>query len=521
MKSHRLRNGLLLFALITLTAGNINVLPAKAGASTIVVDQTSFQDKLDDSVWSNPDNNVAVENNTLVFPRESTVETRLITKSAARFSSVEDELVNVKATLTLHHLPDNGKFILALGLSSIEAFTGESGNLEVQFTKVDGVKASVVAYGEDGEQVVIAGKNVGSMNHNLAVEVSVLKEGSMTLKINGRVIGKESIPVSGEGRVGFLQTGECQAKIQDVRIVSYRYDNPENCDIEEDFESGSMNLNLLTSKMTAFPSVYLPCYAKIEEYNGNHVFMCNNSGETYIGTLYEYSNFELSFDIPYIQTLSDWNEQGEAIKPISGDLVIGWGYQTPKPESAADYMLSEQSITFRSETKVIPQGYADKTMIAETHPFFTAGCSRDVSVKVSVIDTNVTLFLKWTDESEWTEVMNYQMGTKTPLGYIQIWMLTPGNVAIDNLKIVNKDENPQLTDVDTKYEYLDKADDYVYQQEEDVYHDYTDEKKTFNQYLLIPVVAGICALSLGAYLGIITWKSKRKEVVMNERKKTS
>lgn len=520
MRPQGLRSRLTLFVAVILTAGSISVLPAKAGASTIVVDNTSFEEKIDDATWSNPDSNVVVEKNMLVFPKESTVETRLITKSAARFSSMENELVNVKTTLCLENLPDNGKFILALGLSSIEATSGENGNLEIQFINEGGVKASVISYGEEGEQSVVADVNIGSMNKDMAVEVSVLKEGSMTLKAGGRVVGKGKISVSGEGRVGFLQTGGCQAKIKDVRIVSYRYDTPENSDIVEDFESGSMNLNLLTSRMTAFPSVYLPCYAKVEEYNGNKVFRCNNSGETYIGTLYEYSNFELSFDIPYLQTLSEWNENGEALKQISGDLIIGWGYQTPKPENAADYMLSEQSVTFRPETKIIPQGYTDKTLIPETHQFFSAGSDKGVSVKVSVIDTDVKVFLKWIDETEWTQVLNYQTGTKTPLGYIQIWMLTPGNLAIDNLKILNKDTEPQLVNVDTKYEYLNKADDYEYQQVEDVYKNLGKEEKTFNAYLLIPAAAGVCVIAMGTYWGVTTWKSKRKGVKSDVQKKT-
>ena len=381
-----------------------------------------------------------------------------------------------------------------------------------------GVKASVVAYGEAGAQEVMNSTSAGRLNSDINLEVSITKAQVMTLKIGGRVIGKGELPVDGEGRIGFLQTGSCAAKVKAVKFVSYRYETPENSDISEDFEKGTINQNLLTSKMIGFPAQYLPCYARVEEYEGSQVFMFNNSGGTYIGTLQEYSNFELSFDIPYIQNLAQWNEAGEAVKPISGEMVIGWGYQEPNPAGAADYMQAEQSVSLRSGTKIVPKGYSDLTVTPETHKFFSPGCDRGVSVKLSMIDAEAVVYLKWMDETNWTEALRYQTGTQTPLGYIQIWVLTPGNLAIDNIKIVNKDSNPKQVTSEGKYELLERAEDYVYEKQDAVYKDFTVEDDSFNWYLLIPATASLCAIVFGVVLVTVLLQKRRKGGSNSEKK---
>lgn len=518
MKRRGLLSRLAVFFAVVLTVGSVGTLPAKAGASTIVVDDSSFAEKLDDGTWSNPDSNVSVENKMLVFPESSTSETRLITKSPARASEMEDELVNAKATIRIETLPNGQKFVLALGLSSIEAISGESGNVEVQFTNNGGIKAKVVAYGDSGEEEIISNISVGKLKQDIKIEVSISKTGALILKTGGSVAGKGQLPVSGEGRVGFLQTGSCAVKIKDVTIMSYQYDTPENSDLFEDFESGSMNLNLLTSKMTIFPSIYRPCYAKVMEYDDNQVFMCSNSGETYIGTLYKYSNFELSFDIPYIQALPVWTEEGEAIKLTSGELFVGWGFSEPNPLSPADYMQAEQGISFREGTQIVPDGYSELAVSPEKYPFFSPGYEGGVSIKISVIDTEVVVYVKWIEETNWTEVLRYHTGTKTFLGYIQLWMLTPANIAIDNLKIVNKDANPKQVTVDAQYEYLEILEDYKYEKSEDVYKDLVVREEETNWYLLIPVTAGVCMIVFGMVFGITELKRRKKGDGSNEKK---
>ena len=68
---------------------------------------------MDLATWSNPDSKVTVENQRLLFPKESTSDTRLITKTAARESAMHEVLVEAEATLNFESLPENEKFVFA------------------------------------------------------------------------------------------------------------------------------------------------------------------------------------------------------------------------------------------------------------------------------------------------------------------------------------------------------------------------------------------------------------------------
>lgn len=485
--------------------------PVHAGTSKIVVDEQTYTEKIDLATWSNPDSKVVVENNKLLFPSDSTSDTRLITKSSARESDMHDVLVEGSANLNLQVMPENEKFIFAFALSSIEGLPGDSGNIEVQFTNENGVKVAVVEQSEDGEKAVIAKTSCGKLGSTINVVVTIMKEGTLTLKINNKVLGKGQLTVSGEGRVGFLQTGSCAVQITNVNIVSYRYDTPENSDIFEDFESGSMNINQLTSYMNGFHIDYAPSYARVEELDGNKVFMCKNTGEVYLGTMHQYSNFEISFDVPYLQRIAERNEKGEITTPTSVNFLIAWGSTEKDPKTTSGYEAAEQKMVFYPGGTISPLNYGDTyTVNPEAYPFFSPSCEKGFSIKMSVIDTVSTVYIKWIDETEWTKILECQLDTKTPLGYVQLWLLSPSNIAIDNFSVVNKDKNPQLIDVEAKYSYMQTAEDYQYVKEENVYKNFSEDNEKFNWYLLIPITVGVCAIILGAEVGLLALKKKRK-----------
>ena len=75
----RMRQLMMLMISVVLVGSNLFTLSVEAGSSAIVVDEESYQTELSSALWNNPDNDVAVENGTLIFPNESTDSTRLIT----------------------------------------------------------------------------------------------------------------------------------------------------------------------------------------------------------------------------------------------------------------------------------------------------------------------------------------------------------------------------------------------------------------------------------------------------------
>lgn len=504
-----------LLAAIILSIGICNM-PVEAGSSDIIIDSSTYAEGLDTSVWSNPDNDIIIEQNALVFKNDSSELTRLITKSEARATEEIDELVKAEATIQFTSLPKDETFSMALGVRGIETLQGDIGNIEIGFTNNGGLNAAITYYNEDCDaEVLVEAKKCGSLTGKNLVEVVITTSKVLTLTVNGKKICTTELPVSGEGRVGFLQTGSCGAKLSNVRIVSHLYDSPENCDIYEDFENGDFNANLITAKMRGASYVCWPSGTAIEEYNGSKVFKTTNAGETYIGTKYTYSNFEISFDVPFLQRQNVLDEDGNQVIAMSNRFGISYG-GTASDFDYTGYTDAVTDVIWFNTTSTIASMKTAQTVDAAAlgYPFFRKDCDKGFSIKMTMQDSVVTVYMKWMDENQYKEVFKYQTSSMTPNGYLHIWSDGPSNIAIDNLKIVNKDLSPKLTNVEFKTSVIDGPGDFDYQPMKKEYAP-VQEEKGFNWYLILPIVAGVCVVTLGAVIGITTMKNKKRKVVDN------
>ena len=497
--------------------GSLFVLPVSAGKSEIVLDESTIQSEIDSSRWNDPSEQVIAQDGVLVFPSDSTEETKLITKAGVQCNDALDILVSAEANMQFVNLPKDKKFVLAFGLKTIESELGEAGNIEIAFTNDDGVKASVVAYTQEGECVeLVSAKSCGA-GKQANVNAVITTEGKLRLTVNEREICNVKLPESGEGRVGFLQTGSCEVKISNVNIKFYKYDNPQNCDISEDFEKGEYNKNLLTSQEVHGSYFDGPSRVCIEEYEGSQVYMVYNAGANYLGTMYKYSNFEISFDVPQLIRADQEDEDGNIVRGKSAAFGVAFGgagtdFQTWGYTSSADMVLFNQN----SSVSSMNNGYAT---IHPDYPFFSEDCTRGFSVKISVIDAVVTAYLKWMDETQYKEVVSYDLKGETPLGTIQIWTTGMGNFAIDNLKIVNKDKNPNLVEVDYASSVIEIPEDYQYEPMKMEYMQEEEEKSewTFRWYMVVVIVAVVCVVSFITFVVIFRLKNKsRKDGVQHE-----
>lgn len=516
MKRNKITKVFSFLLVVTLLSAGIYHMPVEAGSSDIIIDSSTYAEGLDNSVWNNPDDDITIEQNTIVFGSTSSEFTRLITKTAVKGTAEVEELVKAEATMQFTSLPKGETFAIALGVKKIESLQGDIGNIEIGFTNNGGLNASVIYYNEDGDAEVLVGeKKCGSLTGKNSVEIVVTTKQLLTVKVNGNKICSVELPISGEGRIGFVQTGSCGAKLSNVRIISHLYDSPENCDIYEDFENEGFNANLITAKMRGASYVCWPSGTAIEEYNGSKVFKTTNAGETYIGTKYTYSNFELSFDVPYLQRQNVLDEEGNQITAMSNRFGISYGGVA----SDFDYTGYTDGVTdvlwFTSYSTITSMKTAETVDAAVLgYPFFKKDCDKGFSVKMTMQDSVVTVYMKWIDENQYKEVFKYQTSTMTPTGYLHIWADGPSNLAIDNLKIVNKDLNPKLADVEFKTSIIEDPGDFDYQPMEKVYK--TQEvDKGFNWYIIIPIVAAVCVASFGTVVGISAVKNKKRKVVDN------
>lgn len=510
MKKKRIVKKVSLFFVMLLVLGNIQLLPVSAGASNIVINSNSFEKELDTSLWNNPDHDITIQNGVLIFSKDSTNSTALVSKVNARNSEQHTELIHANINMKFTQLPSDQKFILAFGLASVESTYGEVGNVEVEFTNNGGLKAGVVAYGEDETEVTIAEPVAcGTVGNVLKIQAAISTDGIVTLQINNKKICKASIPVSGEGRFGFLQTGSCGAEVHSIEVVSHEYDQPENCDIYEDFEEGTINVNELTSKMILGGHGYADTGAYVDKINENGVFRFQNTSTTYLGTLYQYSNFEITFDVLGMQRKNEFDNAGNATAAATENFAISFG------DEAADYngdgyVNSADLVIFRS-SRVVSLNTGKTEMAKDKGYNYSAeDCNKDFTVRLSVIDSVITVSMKWIDEKDFTEIMKYQISEKTPLGYVHIWTTGKSSTfAIDNLSIVNKDKEANSIEVDYKAGKIEVPKDFDYKPLEYVYEDNALEVDN-SPYLIIPGVAFLCVIAVVVTLFINTKKKGGK-----------
>ena len=487
----------------------LNSSNVKAGINAPMLESDTLEDT---SKWNNVEGDVEIENGKLIFSEDSSEYTRFISLEEAIHNEVSSKLVSIEGNIKFTKLPQNKNFSIALGLPEIESVSGEAGNVEILFTYKNGLNISVVAYTEDGVATTVCEpKFLGIPLSTAAYVKAEIISGEITVSINGNTVCTGSLPVTGEGKVGFMQSGECAAEISDIKVSFYNYDRPENSNIEEDFEKGGLNIATLILKLIS-GSDYYPQGNSIEEYNGNHVLFFENSGVSYLGTRYMYSNFEISFDVPYLQTANEYNEYGVVTREKTESFAICIGtekmdWSTPGYENAAEAIVFKGEEVYSLKNKNINKAV---NTLWNTQKAF--------SVKMSVIDGTVCVQIKGLNETEYKSVLKYQLDKGTPMGYIQFWIPSFANMAIDNLVINNLDNEPNSIDIAFKngaYEPKDTE----YKPFERIYLDESGETQQGQMnawYWLIPVTVFVGVLAL-IVTGILSKRRKKTGDLPNEK----
>ncbi len=503
----------LLAALLAVTA--IPAMPVEAGYSELVIDGTSAETELNGAVWSNVDGDVLGENGVIVFPEDSTETTRIITRSTAAKSEQTDKMFDAEFTLNFTKLPEGEKFIFAMGLQNVAAMPAQAGNVEIAFFNEGAKKVAITAYADDDKpQEVLAPTSCDGSA--LKVKVELTGKQTLTLYVNGKKLYDGSIPVSGEGSVGFLETGSCGVKISDLKLCTYKYDRPQNVNFEEDFEKGFFNDNVLSSKVLGATN-YKECYVRIEDYNGSKVLMFKNAGLCYIGTKYAYSNFELTFDVPYYQQTNVYDESGEVLQPATREFGIAYGSDGYSFDNEAGYVSAKDMFCTNS-----PGGlYTFRDKKTYTSDLTDNGDGRPFSIRLTVMDMHVTYGVKWMEEDEYHDFVQYDLN-ETPTGNILIWCSSglSTSFAIDNIKVVNKDVDANVIDVGYKSSEIPVPEDFKYVPQGMVYNPNMvekEEEKTQRWYLPVLIVAGVCVVSLGVTAGICGAKRRGRKGVTDEK----
>lgn len=480
-----------------------------AGLVVTTTDVVTKEGELNLAEWYNPNDDLSYQDGAVVFDADDNRETRLISKSVSAADKYYADMVEINATITFSAIPQDESFIVATGLSGVEAMWGEPGNVEVHFRDNGGITAEVVEYNEDGDKlVVLEEQKCGSLNAAVKVNLHITVEGELKLTVNGRVLGTVKLSHVPEGQTGFLQTGKCQARVTECTARSYAYDRPENGNVFEDFESGSLNDNCFTSAL--FGGARALSGLSVEELDGNKVLRFRNAGIGYFGTKQEYSNFELSFDIPYFARSYQYDEYGTVIEAPSGEFGVSFG-DFAADVSGQDYTQSTDLLLFTGSVHGWFSGwrepYTDKNL-------FDENTNEGFSVRIRVVDGRMTVWMKPLKTENWMEIATHTYDNfKT--GYIKIWSTRDTNLAIDNFKVENLDQDPNLKEYEFKSAKI-VQEDFAYEPTELVFREEAEtEEKSFPWMVIVLGAAALGVVILGGGITanlIIRKKSKKKEV---------
>ena len=434
------RIALLLIAVFVITP----VMLAQAG--TVNKNVSLLTDgQINSTDWFDAEDSTYVEEGKLILPADPTISTRVISKMIAQKDAVNEVMFEVSAKLRIVQLSESDKFIFAMGLDSIEAFSEEAGNIQIEITNNGALQLGVVSYNEEGvPSIVVAPKSIGvKLDKDFALSVVATSDNQIKVSIDGRIVCTAVIEGDLEGRIGFLQTGACGAQIAACEAAFTKYERPENPNVAEDFETEIFNKNWFTTNFIS--SVRYPAYVAVEELDGNNVLMFHNAKLTYFGTKYAYSNFELTFDVPYYLRNMIKAESGYLLAAPTAEFLVSVG------DDAVDfngfgYATSTEAIRFTKDT-VHGMNHTPEKFRANygSKGYFDMSSNEGFSVLVRMVNGYLEVGVKALNADK------YDILTKTyyedfRTGYVKIWSVNDANFAIDNFKITNLDDKGNVID---------------------------------------------------------------------------
>lgn len=503
---------LLLVVLLVITP----VIPAQAGT----VEKTTNlieNDQLNSTDWFDAEDATYVEDGKLIVPADGYGNIRIISKTLAVEDSTYQTLFAASAKLQIMDIPENDKFIFAMGLDSIEANSGEPGNIEVEFTNNDGLQIGVTVYDENGEaSVLVSPQKLGIQPEELfTLSATATTDRKVSISINNAgVISLDGVEGL-EGRIGFLQAGKSSVQFTQCTAEFSHYDRPENTNISEDFETELYNNNLFTTNFIS--NVRYPAYIAVEEFDGNNALHFYNMKLGYFGTKHTYSNFEFTFDVPYYLRSNVKDENGNTIEGPTKEFVLSFG-DDALDFSGFGYATSTEAISFTSKRAYGMNHSPEKFRVEyDEKGYFDPETNEGFSVLLRVVDGHMELGMKSLDAEKF-DIIAQADYEDFRTGYIKIWSVNEGNFVIDNIKITNLDENANLTDVEFKSAAFVSAD-YDYQPPELEFRpqdQINTENKTANSVEWLPIIitasASVAVILCAAVISGCMKKRKGKEV---------
>ncbi len=470
----------LIAVLTAVIFGANNFAPANAGTSKkTVASDDSFKEEIDVGFWEVLGNvgheyNSQTGKGAIVFDERGSKSSQIISTVRAndfRSMGLENCLIG-EVTLKISSL--GGEFYVVFGL-------------EQAFKSMRSGECSAIAFYDDNGSVAVKIINVNrnedtvtktslerfSYGANLSLEFNALADGRFILSINGKTIASEdtSLPFKAEGYFGFAQSAANNVKITKASVYTEAYDAPINAEVDEDFDREDFDASRIFVNNNDSAQGY---YSPEGVYHEDGVLKFKNiTSYGFVSTCYEFSNFEMTFDMPHLQREFEYGEDGKVITPASDFFGFAIGAEQMNnshiaiTESVFLYFRNAQFVDgkptklscvllnkFSVVEDCVLTGDNDFWNLDNAYDYY--GKEKTINFKVRMIDGVFSCSFKWggENESKYREIIRHDFGF-TPFGFVQIHgqgngaqsivkndSLTCANFWIDNLKVSNKDAVP-------------------------------------------------------------------------------
>ncbi len=390
---------------------------------------------------------------------------------------------NASFDVSIKTLEEGGKFRICSALPGVSSSYDGEGSLVIEIENQYGFYfLSVTEYLGEGITNELYKKEEAAWiknAKNLSFVIRFETDGTYNLSINGnKILADAEALGSGAGYFGFMSEGANEIRISSLNVYGYTYSSPENVPsyVETfDEEKGHYNANYFYSSSSAGP--ISPSYLAVDEDTGRLHF--SNVGNSQITTRYMYSNFSMEFEIPEMQKEVAKDEEGNITSPITSNFGISWGESNVTDDPGNTWMYH----TWIHFENLANSNYVDHTVqndmpfvtlyssrsalhrivLPEEYRFFSPKETRIPTIKITMIDGVVDLYLKWDDGEYGASFFHYDLG-QTEEGYVRILTLgdtsmpssgvkylTSNNFSIDNLTLKNLDAESYRQETNVGY----------------------------------------------------------------------
>ncbi len=427
---------------------------------------------------------VALQSGALVLTAAADEGSSALYRTQLSCESVKDSFV-FESRITVNQLAGEKRGGILLGAERIRYTVGDVNTTFVYVANTsNGMGVGIAAYDENGDKTELLASPV-SVNTTYSMKI-VGTGNSLQLFVNGSEVYNQAFEGVLGGYFGFATTEEggddaaLSIAFSNVNVVNDYYDVPQNTNIYETFDDNSLNTGIWHLAHNA------PYLAGAAEANGR--WRCIDDNGSTLTTKYKYSNFDLSFDIPWVKRTTEYYDSGKVSSPACSWFGFFFGIDESDYSniSYADQILGKKNgdcYTLRINPNMVngvPSGTtsimfgrvlsgASKYDLPKQYDLFDLDHEgRTFQVRFSCKDDVFALEVKWADETEWYHVFTVENSMVT--GYISFTSygsgannsVHKGNMEWDNIVITNRDYNGNVIQVEKESEDLANPGDYGY-----------------------------------------------------------